>query len=172
MLKLLQLLVLVAALTTAQSWAQITGDNEIEITALERVDHIYLDNKREEIGELSFSRLDKILRGDKRDLSALQALLDQQLIGPADEQKLLAMGVVLGDVFAAELNVEWRNYLDNIGRSRAVCMPQTTHCLFPITMISKRVTRGVKVDVEELYLKGIELLEPYKPRLPYSADKK
>lgn len=166
-LALVATLILMPINSSAQSGLQ----GEAEIAELERVDHIYLNNKRDEIKDLSFKNLDKILRGDKRDLSSLQALLDQQIISPTDQQLLLGMGVMLGDIFASELNLEWKNYTDDLGRSRAVCMPRTDYCLFPLTMISKRVKRGADVDVAKLYQKGVEHLEPYQPKLPYSVEK-
>jgi hypothetical protein len=40
---------------------------------------------------------------------------------------------------------------DEYGRDPAVRLPNTTIILFPMTMISKRIERGEKMDVFELY---------------------
>lgn len=167
---ILKPLLAAAILLPSVGLAQSGLQGEAEITDLARVDHIYLNNKRDEIKDLSFKQLDKILRGDKRDLPALQALLDQQLVAPAEEQLLISMGVILGDIYVSELDLEWKNYTDNLGKSRAVCMTTADYCLFPLTMISKRVKRGAKVNIVELYQKGVDHLEPHRPKLPYSAD--
>ncbi len=146
-------------------------DNEVRITNLERVDEIYLDHKRELISDLSFKRLDKILYGDKRDLSVLQQLLNQQIVAAANAEELLAMGVALGDVYVKEHQMTWQVYEDNRGKSRAVCLPRINQCLFPVTMISKRVKRNVKVDINSVYNNGFNLIKDYIPKLPYSVKK-
>lgn len=151
------------------STTSFAAEEEIKISELQKVDEIYLSHKRELASDLSFKELQKIVHGDKRDLSVIQSLLDQELVGPADEQELFALGVLLGDVYVSEYQLEWKNYEDEIGKSRAVCLPRTQQCLFPITMISKRVKRGFKVDVNDVYQHSISLLQDYFPKLPYSA---
>ena len=47
--------------------------------------------------------------------------------------------------------MEWIMVEDEHGRDPAVRMPNTTIILFPMTMVSKRIQRGDKVDVFELY---------------------
>lgn len=155
------------ALFSSLTWA----DETIKISPLERVDEIYLEHKRESVTDLSFKRLSKIIYGDKRDLTTMQLLLDQEIVNAANEQELFAMGVLLGDIYVKEFQLEWRVYLDQIGKSRAVCIPKSSNCLFPITMVSKRLKRDVKVDIKKLYARGVDLIDDHFPKLPYAVDK-
>jgi hypothetical protein len=47
--------------------------------------------------------------------------------------------------------MEWVMVEDEHSRDPAVRLPKTTIILFPLTMISKRVERGEKVDVFDLF---------------------
>ena len=56
---------------------------------------------------------------------------------------------------------------DEYGRDPAVRRPNTTIILYPMTMISKRIERGEKVDVFELYngtAAQVEALKRYRSR--------
>lgn len=138
------------------------------IDNLKWVDNGYLDRQRELVDSLGRSEFGVRVRQDKSDLHLLQRILDNELINQTETQKLQALGVVLGDVFAKETPLEWRTYLDEYGKSRALCMPGTEECLFPITMIYKRMSIGVKPNIDELYKHGLELIDPYLPKLPYT----
>jgi hypothetical protein len=61
------------------------------------------------------------------------------------------MGIVLGDAFVQEMKMEWVIVEDSSGRDPAVRMPGTTIIIYPMTMISKRVEKGEKVDVFDLF---------------------
>lgn len=61
------------------------------------------------------------------------------------------LGIVLGDAFVQELKVEWVAVEDGSGRDPAVRLPGTSVILFPLTMISKCIERGDKVDVFDLF---------------------
>lgn len=156
---------------TTPSVAQPNQENDLKLSNLQRIDEIYLEHKRELATDISFNKLQKIVRGDIRDLATIQSLFDNQLVGPAEDQELLALGVLLGDIFVKENNMQWQVYEDNLGRSRAVCLPRSSHCLFPITMISKRIKRGADINVEAIYNRGIMLIKDYIPKLPYSVKK-
>jgi hypothetical protein len=47
--------------------------------------------------------------------------------------------------------MEWVMVEDEHGRDPAVRLPKTSIILFPLTMISKRIERGEKVDVFDLF---------------------
>lgn len=153
------------------SFAGNDEQEESKISNMDKVDKIYLSHKRDLASDLAFSKLNKIIRGDKRDISTIQAMLDEEVVSEANDEELLALGVLLGDVYVKEDQLEWKNYTDDLGKSRAVCLPRTEQCLFPITMISKRIKRGVKPNVNEMYTHGLSLIEEYFPKVPYTADK-
>lgn len=47
--------------------------------------------------------------------------------------------------------MEWVMVEDDSGRDPAVQLPGSTIILYPLTMISKRIERGEKVDVFDLF---------------------
>ena len=119
--------------------------------------------------EIARGEYGRILRADKSDLRLLQRIIDDELIRPVETQKLQALGVVLGDVFVAELGLVWRTFEDPRGKSRAVCLKDNRECLFPVTMISKRIEFDQKPNIEELFERGRGRMQPFLPKLPYSA---
>lgn len=157
------------ALTALNSNAA-PGD-EIVLQELQWVDNGFLERQRALVDEIARGEFGTRLRGNKADLSVLQRIMDNGLVNQTEEQKLQALGVALGDVFATELGLEWKVYLDAQGKSRATCLKGTKHCLFPVTMIAKRARLGVTPSVQELFNKGESYLAEFQPRLPYSARK-
>lgn len=162
------LLIIFTSLICGISFAQSSKDGPV-LEELRWVDNGYLERQRAVIDEIGRSEFGTRVRKDIGDLRLLQRIIDEGLINQTQRQQLQAMGVVLGDVYVNELGLEWRVYKDAEGKSRAVCIPKTTHCLFPITMISKRASLGVKPNIRELYDKGISLIADHLPKLPYSA---
>lgn len=139
------------------------------IEDLRWVDSGYLERQRAVVDEIGRAEFGLRVRKDISDLRLLQRILDEDLVNQTQTVKLQAMGVVLGDVYVEELGLEWKVYRDSDGKSRAVCLPRTTHCLFPITMISKRASLGAKPNIQNLYERGKTLLSDHLPKLPYSA---
>lgn len=133
-------------------------------------DERFLNRQRALVDDLGRTRFGVPVRGNINDLPLLQRILDEDIIRFTDAARLQALGVVLGDVYVAELGLEWRAYTDRQGKSRAVCVKRTHHCLFPVTMISRRVAVGSTPNVAALYHRGVALIQPYHPRLPYSSD--
>lgn len=129
----------------------------------------FLSNQRGVVDELSRRHFGVQIHGDKSDLLTLQRLLDKQVIERDDKNTLQALGVVLGDVYISEnKNLQWRVYEDELDRSHAICIKNTQHCLFPITMLSRRIEAGLNPNVEEVYQKGLKSIEDYLPKLPFS----
>ena len=160
----------ILALFTTGAFA--AKDDGIELEGLKWVDEGYLERQRNLIDEMGRGEFGTRLHQDKSDLRLLQRIIDKELINQTETQKQQALGVVLGDIFINELNMEWKVYLDRYGKSRAICLKETHHCLFPITMISKRARLGVKADIQKLYDDGVSYLEDYLPKLPYAVPKK
>lgn len=168
-MKMIYFLILVLGLSSSIDAAP--RDN-ITLEELKWVDTGYLERQRLLVDEIARGEFGTRLRGDKSDLRVLQRIIDSGLINQTENKKLQALGVVLGDILVNELDLEWKVYLDSVGKSRATCLKGTQHCLFPITMISKRARLGAKPDVAGLYDKGVSYLEDHIPRLPYSGSKK
>lgn len=161
--------ILFIAIISGASWAQSTSPAPV-IEELRWVDNGYLERQRALIDEIGRSEFGTRVRKDISDLRLLQRIMDNDLVNQTQLVEQQAMGVVLGDVYVSELGLEWRVYQDQEGKSRAVCMPNTSHCLFPITMISKRASLGVKPDIRALYDRGISLIKEHLPKLPYSTN--
>lgn len=160
-------LLLVLIMPALQTNAQDQSTTRIE--ELRWVDTGYLQRQRALVDEMSRSEFGTPLRGDKRDLRLLQRILDQDMVKQMDLIKQQALGVVLGDIYVSDLGLEWVVYEDAEGKSRAVCMPNTQFCLFPITMISKRASLGAKPDVQSLYDHGVTLIRDHLPKTPYKV---
>lgn len=84
-------------------------------------------------------------------LRLIQAILDNGWISPDETNKLQSLGVVFGDALAEKMQLFWVMVEDEYGRDPALMMPKTTILVFPITAISKRIERGEKVDVCDLF---------------------
>ena len=101
---------------------------------------------------LAWRHLGTPLRGGQlRNLGTLQRLADSRFISKADVMDQQVLGVVLGDVMADNLHLSWIVVDDRVGRSRALRWRETQPLFFPVTMISKRMSSGEKVDVRALY---------------------
>ncbi len=125
--------------------------------------------------EVQAQQIDELLRkagnqlhNDKSDLELLQRIVYKGLV--KKDQRLLqqSMGVVLGNVFLTESkHLQWMTYQDKLGKSRAVCITGTQHCLFPITMLSRRMEVGLLPDVDKIYREAWQMIESYLPVGPY-----
>lgn len=144
---------------------------ELIIEPLTLLDKSYLERHREFVDDIGRREFGTRVRGDKSDLTLLKRILEAGLVNQTEEQKFHSLGVVLGDVFVSELQLEWKNYTDQYGKSHAACIPGKDQCLFPVTMISKRGVLGVTPDVIKLYNRGVELISDELPKLPYSVKK-
>jgi len=121
-----------------------------------------LEHQRQIIKDMAALHLGRSFTGEKeRDLDTLQQLLDQRVVESDEISNLQAMGVVLGDLLAHELDMQWIIYEDEEGRSRALQLGPTQNFLFPITMISRRVEVGIKLNVADVYAKAVAEMEPF-----------
>ena len=81
----------------------------------------------------------------------MQDILDRRWIDPEDQLTQQAMGVVFGDLLAKELGFNWVVYRDRAGRNRALRYRQDDIFIFPMTMLSRRISAGAALDVTALY---------------------
>ena len=94
-------------------------------------------------------------------LALVRALLEQAKPTWEDD-KTVAMGVVLGDALAEYLQMEWCVVEDEHGRARAIQKPGEPIQLFPESMIAKRHRAGERVDVFELFSGIVAQVEAYR----------
>lgn len=144
---------------------------EVHIEDFAWLDRNHMAQQVDRIDKLARTRLGTRLREDRSDLRTLQRIIDRELIAEDDQLRLQALGAVLGNVMVAEVDeLEWKVYEDDKGRTRAVCIQDTEQCLFPITMLSRRIEAGLQPEVERVYREALDLAEPYLPEMPYGGS--
>lgn len=140
---------------------------EFSITPLTWADEQDIKNKTSFINELVRSRLGTAIHKNKTDIVTLQRVVDGKLIDKNRPERLQATGIVLGNLLKTELkNLEWMVYEDKdrngrAQRSRALCVPNTDQCLFPSTMISRRIEVDAPVNVQAIYNQAYALIKPH-----------
>lgn len=138
------------------------------ISELSYLDRQYMTQQREAIDDITRRHYGTGLSGQKiHDLPLLQRLLDDSLVTPAQTQQLQAMGIIMGDLLAADLGLHWVIYEDKLGRTRALRHEQTDEYLFPVTMISRRREADNRKSVSDIYQKAYDIMEAAKPALPF-----
>lgn len=158
------------ALLTLMSLTSVPGAAQElppQISPLTSLDQQYMDRQRDSVDELARLNLGTSCCSDVEELPVLQRLLDEGVIGPEQRQELQAMGIVLGDILAAELDMDWVIYEDQLGRSRALRLGDTDNYLFPATMISRRREAGNTESVEDIFNGAFAAIAPLKPPKPY-----
>jgi hypothetical protein len=141
------------------------------VTNIGWMDQNRMEQEVTAINELAQTKIGTPIRRDLSDLNTLQRIINEGLIGIKDYESQQALGVVLGNVMLADFpnTFEWKVYEDDLGRSRALCVKSTSECLFPVTMLSRRMEVGSKPDVQKVYNDAIQLMEKYLPKLPYDG---
>ena len=155
-------LVLIVALSPAL--AQVN----VRVGELSYLDRQYMAQQRATLSELVERNFGRQFTGTKEnDLELLQLLLDRRVVRPEQTQELQAMGVIMGDLLAADLDMHWVVYEDDVGRSRALRYRETDNFLFPMTMISRRREVDNRTPVAEIYQKAYDIIAPLRPDLPF-----
>jgi hypothetical protein len=135
-----------------QTEPHMTNESTQKITALTEADQKRLRDQRAVIEK--FLPDDSSRQNYKKaagKLGIIRAILDRNVFKPTQTYELQCLGIVLGDAIVQDLKMEWVMVEDEHGRDPAVRLPKTSIILFPLTMISKRVERGEKVDVFDLF---------------------
>ncbi len=101
---------------------------------------------------------DARLEHDLADLMFLQQVIDDGLIGPEDKELLRALGIVLGQVFAARGGMRWVSVERGSERVLALQHSDPPVLIYPEPIIAKRVEDGREVDVFSLYQSVVEQL--------------
>jgi hypothetical protein len=122
-----------------------------QIVELSAIDRQFMDEQRSRVEALA-NRLGRRLSGSpERDLDTLQVIIDRRWIEPEDQLTQQAMGVVFGDLLAKDLGFNWVVYRDRAGRNRALRYRQEDIFIFPMTMLSRRISAGAELNVTDLY---------------------
>jgi hypothetical protein len=159
-LGLLTFLLAFSTFTSAQPDARIG-----ELSLLDRQ---FMQQQRDLLTELTQRHFGEQFSGDRdRDLALLQRMLDERIVRNDQTRELQAMGVILGDLLAAQLALHWVIYEDRKGRSRALRHKTSDNYLFPITMISRRREVGNQTPVADIYRKAEDTLRSAIPALPF-----
>lgn len=159
-LTFMALFTVLAMPTTAQDTRQISD--------LGYLDKQYMQQQRETINDLASRNFGRGFNGETdRDIELLQRILDQNLLRPDQTEELQAMGIILGDLLATDLDLHWVIYEDKLGRSRALRYRQTEAYLFPVTMISRRRAVNNLETVLSIYQKAYDTMIASKPALPF-----
>lgn len=165
-------LCLLLSFCASASYGANSSDDEFSLEDLRPLDVRHLQSQKDSIEELVRSKFGARIRGNKSDLHSLQRIIDRGLIDKDDRLKLQAMGAVLGDVFVNENKMEWKVIEDSFGRSRAVCIKDSEHCLYPITMLSRRMQVGLLPRVDKVYNKALSLIEDHFPKNSFNRKPK
>ena len=148
--------------------ATVQGQGEVVITELSYLDRRYMSQQRDSVMELTAAHLGRRLNGDTdNDLELLQMLLDRDVVRPDMTRELQAMGIVLGDLLAQDLGMDWVVYEDAVGRSRALRYGDTDNFLFPATMIARRQEGGSDTPVADIYRKAYLSIDRQREPLPF-----
>ncbi|MBA6412770.1 DUF3806 domain-containing protein [Parahaliea sp. F7430] len=146
----------------------VAAQSEARISELSLLDHQYMEQQRTLLEDITRRHFGRGFSGDTdSDLQLLQSLLDQRLVKPSQTRELQAMGMILGDLLAAELKLHWVIYEDKLGRSRALRDGNTDNFLFPMTMISRRQEAGSNTAVAVIYRKAYDIMAATQTKLPF-----
>ncbi|MDZ7782580.1 MAG: DUF3806 domain-containing protein [Halioglobus sp.] len=145
------------------------AQQEPRIDELSVMDRRFMEQQRDLVQDIAERHLGRSLSGEReRDIAVLQKILDERLVRPDQTRELQAMGVILGDLLAVELDMHWVIYEDKVGRSRALRYRATDNYLFPVTMISRRREAGSDTPVAEIYRKAYDIIDRVRPPQPFS----
>lgn len=139
-----------------------------QIEELSVLDLRYMDNQRTLLQELAATSFGRRFNGERdNDLEVLQLLLDRGVVSNQQTAELQAMGIVIGDLLAIELDMQWVVYADGIGRSRALRYRDSDDVVFPVTMISRRREVGNEDLVIGIYAQARDKALAQRPPRPF-----
>lgn len=162
----------VAALLSSPLLASAADDSDadkVSLDSLSWIDRNYIDSQVERIDTLGRLEFGSPVRNNRDDIELLQRIIDKGLVARDDRQQQQAMGAVLGNLMAKEFNLVWQVYEDKLGRSRALCIEGTRHCLFPMTMLSRRMETGLMPNVQQIFDYCRDEIGQFQPKNPYDV---
>ena len=138
-----------------------------KISELTPLDIQYIRTQKSAIQETARSVGQNFTGHVENDIALLQRLLDSKKIVRTMTLELQAMGFILGDLLANELDMHWVIYHDTYGRSRALRYKDSENYLFPVTMISRRREVNNLTSVRNIYNKAYETIDPLRDPIPF-----
>lgn len=146
-------------------------ESKVLIRDLNPANEDFLNRQRQVANELVRFKLGRQLHQKQIDLSVIQTAIDRGHLEDESKETLQAFGAAMGDIFAnSHKNLHWKVYEDQLGASHAVCLDETEHCIFPMTILSRRIEAGLKPDVSKIFNDVLATFKPYFPKLPYSRE--
>lgn len=92
------------------------------------------------------------LQQTEEDLPLLQRVIDSNVIDVTQTFELQCLGVAFGRVLASNIEgLDWAIVDDEYGRDPTLRYRHTSLQLNVLTMISKRVEQGQRVDIRDMY---------------------
>ena len=112
------------------------------------------------------------INGTEKGLKAMQQLIDSRLIKAHQTELWQSLGVVFGDILARKSGMHWVSYEDDLGVSKVLRWRETENFIFPISVFSKRIRFGKKINVFDLFAKMEKEVAAFKayalrPQLPH-----
>jgi len=129
---------------------------QAKFSELSAADAARLDKQRDLVARELAARYKANLTKTKGDLLLLQKLLDDGAFKPTQTFELQSLGVVFGDVLVADAGVHWTMVTDEYGTDPTLIRGNSSLQVNALTMISKRVERGEKVDVADLFTRAAD----------------
>jgi hypothetical protein len=114
------------------------------------------------VGKFVRERYRVQLTGTDGDLAIIQRVLDDGVFHKTQTYELQSLGLAFGEAIRGKLGLDWVVVEDVYGRDPALQFRQSAITVFPLTMISKRVEDGKKVDLENLALGIQDLIDEHK----------
>jgi hypothetical protein len=144
----------------------------VTIEELSWMDKNKMQQQEDKIKEIARSKLGTNIHRNWSDIALLQSMIDKKLVGKDDFAIQEAMGVILGNIMQADFpsHLQWKVYKDKQGRSKALCVVKTQECLFPITMLSRRMQLEMAVNVASVYDNAINEIAFVLPKMPYGDE--
>jgi Domain of unknown function (DUF3806) len=94
-------------------------------------------------------------------LKLLQMIIDSGSLLPTEKLKLQCLGTYFGVVICDYTGWKFELYNDEYGEDLSIKVKDKESRIFPVTMISKRIEDGEKVNVFELFTKIIPLAKEH-----------
>ena len=122
-----------------------------QFAELSRQDAARLDNQRAVVASAAKARYGTVrLTKTKQDLPVLQRLIDDKVFAKTQTYELQCLGVAFGDVLASDVPLRWVMVTDEFGTDPTLRFKDTSIQVNALTMISKRVEKGERVDLAAL----------------------
>ena len=164
-----QCMIILMMIFSFQLYADDSQLKAVIIEDLGWMDKNKMQQQEDQINALAKSKLGLTIHKNWDDIALLQQIIDRKLVTTNDSSTQEAMGVVLGNIMQADFpsHLQWKIYKDKLGRSKALCIKGTEECLFPVTMLSRRMRLEMEIKVADVYNGAIEQIADKLPKMPY-----